>query len=238
MELKLLFTPQDLARQYEIRGAFFSHDGTPNCPHPVLTSPDAEGLERHAGHYINSPMALRDASLLEQIAMDLGEMLSFLTAEFDQVDQVIGLANGATNLSTVLGIAITHRRARACLVGHTTKVGEGLNKRIIWNGPSFRKGEERIIPVEDVLSTGGSLALAAQAVEENGALVLPCVIAPINQSGKREINGSRILSILNLKPIQTWPKDKCPFCQMGSEAICHPKKNWDRLTTRTHALKA
>ena len=83
--------------------------------------------------------------------------------------------------------------------------------------------------VEDVLTTGGSVDLTAEAVTNAGGVVLPFVIILVNRSGLTEVNGKKIVALID-RPMPMWTPDECPLCKQGSEAL-RPKgtENWDRL---------
>ena len=86
---------------------------------------------------------------------------------------------------------------------------------------------QSILLCEDVLTTGGSVDLAATAVTNAGGIVLPFILVLVNRSGLTEANGKKIVALID-RPMPMWTPEECPLCKQGSEAI-RPKDNWMRL---------
>ncbi|MEA3485832.1 MAG: phosphoribosyltransferase family protein, partial [Candidatus Aerophobetes bacterium] len=103
------------------------------------------------------------------------------------------------------------------------KEGENL---ILRRGFRINRGE-RVVVVEDVITTGDSVKEIIKIVEDNqGKLVgVGCLV---NRSGRKiafvakdtSLNGSikkkivSLKSLLNLK-LETYPKGECPLCKRG-----------------------
>jgi orotate phosphoribosyltransferase len=81
---------------------------------------------------------------------------------------------------------------------------------------------------EDVLTTGGSVELAEDAVLENGGIVLPYILVLVNRSGLTEVNGKKIIALIN-RDFPKWTPEECPLCKEGSEAIPPKGDNWELL---------
>jgi orotate phosphoribosyltransferase len=103
---------------------------------------------------------------------------------------------------------------------------KGGEKLILRRGFKINRGE-RVVVVEDVITTGGSIKEIIKIVEDNqGKLVgAGCLI---NRSGRKmtfvaedtTLNGSikkkiiPLKSLLNLK-LETYPEGECPLCKRG-----------------------
>jgi len=194
---------------YEGLDALWIHDGNPRRPHALLAS------LKHSNGFFNSRLVIPDDGLMRDAASDLLELLA---AEPDgqcyieSTRGVVGPQTGATKLAELL-----HRK----LVGLSSKP-----KPSFWASPS--KGEvdgkkvmildnkdlalfpkQNILLCEDVLTTGGSVDLTANAVIGAGGIIQPFVLALVNRSGFTELNGRKIIALIN-HPMPTWTADECP----------------------------
>lgn len=80
---------------------------------------------------------------------------------------------------------------------------------------------------EDALTTGRTVRRTADAVIGAGGIVLPFVLVLLNRSGLTEVNGRKIIALIN-RPMPTWTRKECPLCKQRSKAI-RPKDNWELL---------
>jgi orotate phosphoribosyltransferase len=86
---------------------------------------------------------------------------------------------------------------------------------------------KEILLCEDVLTTGGSVSLTAAAIFFATGFTLPFVLALVNRSGLEEVNGWKIVALID-QAMPMWVADECPLCKEGSEPV-RPKDNWARL---------
>ena len=99
---------------------------------------------------------------------------------------------------------------------------------MVFKKTAIRKGEV-ILAVDDVYTTGGSVGLMTKAVVDAGGDMLPLIVVLVNRSGKTEVDGVKIISLVN-RPMPIWEPEECPLCKVGSEAIRpKSKENWARL---------
>jgi orotate phosphoribosyltransferase len=133
---------------------------------------------------------------------------------------IAGHFNGE-NIETVASPAIG-----GLIIGYA--VAQALNVRFIWTerdaggamtlrrGFSVKNGE-RILVVEDVITTGGSTRECIEALEKNGAKVIGAASIIDRSGGAAEVGVSRIaLATLEVPSYQ--PED-CPLCARGDEAV-------------------
>jgi orotate phosphoribosyltransferase len=104
-------------------------------------------------------------------------------------------------------------------------VAEALNKRFIWTerqdgkmtlrrGFSLKPGE-RILVVEDVITTGGSTRECIAALEENGGKVVAAASIIDRSNGGADVGVPRIsLAAMN---VPSYEQADCPLCAIGSE---------------------
>jgi orotate phosphoribosyltransferase len=109
------------------------------------------------------------------------------------------------------------------IIGYS--VAEALNKRFIWTerqdgkmtlrrGFSLRPGE-RILVVEDVITTGGSTRECIAALEEKGGKVVAAASIIDRSNGQADVGVPRIsLAAMN---VPSFEKSDCPMCAEGSE---------------------
>ena len=107
------------------------------------------------------------------------------------------------------------------------EVAKALNVRFIWtereNGAMIvRRGfsvkeNERILVVEDVITTGGSTRECIVALEKHGAKIVAAASIIDRSNGAADVGVPRI-SLVSLEVPSYKPKD-CPLCERGDEAI-------------------
>lgn len=211
-------------RQYQQKGALWLHDENPRRPHALLTS------GKHSDGFFNSELVMEDSFLLGEACSDLLELLRENGLALNDVDRVVGPAMGAITLAHDISRHIGRERSRLCLRAYTEKETYIDRKIMVFKKTSIHLGED-ILLTEDVLTTGGSVDLTANAVNEAGGNVLPFVAVLVNRSGLKEVDGKKIVALID-RTMSTWSANECPLCKEGSEAI-RPKgiENWNRLNT-------
>jgi orotate phosphoribosyltransferase len=124
------------------------------------------------------------------------------------------------NIETVASPAIG-----GLVIGYA--VAQALNVRFIWterqNGEmTVRRGfsvkpNERILVVEDVITTGGSTRECIAALEKNGGKVTNAA-SIIDRSGGAAETGVPRISLISMNVPSCKPED-CPLCAQGIEAV-------------------
>ena len=103
-------------------------------------------------------------------------------------------------------------------------VAEALNVRFIWTerqdglmtlrrGFSLRSGE-KILVVEDVITTGGSTRECIAALEQNGGKVVAAASIVDRSNGTADVGVPRI-SLVKLDVPAYEPGENCPMCESG-----------------------
>ena len=106
-------------------------------------------------------------------------------------------------------------------------VADALNVRFIWaerengtmtlrRGFEIREGE-RILVVEDVITTGGSTRECVEALESRGANVVAAASIIDRSNGKADVGVPRI-SLAQLD-VPSYVPDNCPMCERGDDAV-------------------
>jgi orotate phosphoribosyltransferase len=111
------------------------------------------------------------------------------------------------------------------VIGFAT--AQALGVRFIWTerengvmtlrrGFSVKEGE-RILVVEDVITTGGSTRECIAALESNGAKVVAAASIIDRSNGLADVGVPRI-SLVNLD-VPAYNSENCPMCAEGIEAV-------------------
>ena len=111
------------------------------------------------------------------------------------------------------------------VIGFAT--AEAMDVRFIWtereNGVmTLRRGfsvyeDERILVVEDVITTGGSTRECIKVLEDRGARVVAAASIIDRSNGMADVGVPRV-SLASLEVPSYYP-EACPLCAAGSEAI-------------------
>ncbi|MEO8277710.1 MAG: orotate phosphoribosyltransferase [Thermoanaerobaculia bacterium] len=189
-----------------------SQPASPTTNDALLRSLEASGALRH-GHFLlssglHSPAYVQCALLLEEPvrAGDAGRAIAERLRE-SAPDSVLSPALG--------GVVIGHEVARALGVPFrfAERDGEGLALR---RGFELRAGE-RVVIIEDVVTTGKSTLETAALAKSRGAIVVG-IGAIIDRSGGRHGFEVPFVALLPLD-LPTYKGEDCPLCRDGSTAV-------------------
>lgn len=168
--------------------------------HFILTS------GKHSSRYIQCAQVLKFPQNTEKLAVELAR-------NFSDVDIVIGPAMG--------GIIMAYEVARALgvpAIFTERQQGEMTLRR----GFQIKPGQ-RVLVVEDVITTGGSVQEVIEIVKEKGGKVAGVGVLVDRSGGKAKFDAP-FVSLLQLE-IPTYQPDNCPLCQGGSEAVKPGSRN-------------
>lgn len=217
---------------FEEVGAHSKHDKNPARPHAETTA----GL--HTEKIYNFRIIVqRHPEIVREVAHDLVELFVRAHGNIEVVDRVVGPQTGATFLAECISDEIGKRRGRPCdwASPRHIKKGQSSSPMIFDDREHFVLPEEIVLMCEDVVSTGGSVGLACEAVLKCGANILSTVLTVVNRSNFLHLSAegyvlSPILALITVH-IPLWTSDECPLCKLGSKAI-RPKgeEAWKRLT--------
>lgn len=153
---------------------------------------------RHSGQFMQCAQLLQ----YPQEAEEAGKALAGLFQD-KQVDVVVGPALG--------GVIIAHETARVfkvrCLFAERKEGAMGLRR-----GFHVRPGE-RVLVIEDVVTTGGSVQEVIHLMEEQGANIVG-IGAIVDRSGGKASFDYPFRSLLRHR-IQTYEPRECPLCKQG-----------------------
>ena len=151
---------------------------------------------RHSDSYMQCAKLLRYPNYTEEIIKGLAE-------EFkqDKIDIVIGPAIG--------GIIISYEFARQ-LNAISYFAERENNIMTLRRGFTIPRGA-RVLVVEDVITTGGSVKEVINIVEEQGGIVVGVSVLADRTDGKIDF-GKKLISAFSSK-ISSYTADECPLCK-------------------------
>lgn len=163
----------------------------------------------HGGQYLQCALALQYPSDAARFGRAIGE--HFVGTESDS-DRPLD------DFDTVASPAIG-----GLIIGYA--VAEAMNKRFIWTerqdgkmtlrrGFSLKAGE-RILVVEDVITTGGSTRECIAALEEHGGKVVAAASIIDRSNGEADVGVPRVS--LAAMDVASYQQSECPMCADGSE---------------------
>lgn len=175
----------------------FTKSGALMEGHFMLTS------GRHSNRYMQCAQVLQYPHFTEQLAAHIAEKY-----KDEKIDFVIGPAMG--------GIIVSYEVARQLSVPSIFCEREN-GKMTLRRGFKLEPGQ-RVLVVEDVVTTGGSVVEVMDIVRQAGAEVVGVAVLVDRSAGKVDF-GVRTEAVLSMD-IESWEAPECPLCQAGQgEAI-------------------
>ena len=157
---------------------------------------------RHSDRYLEKFRVFEHPRLTERLCAGIVERIR------EPLDVVAGPTTGGVILAHEVGRQLGIRAAFA-------------ERRDAGRGRTFRRGHalgpsERVLVVDDILSTGGSVGETLEAVQETGARVVKVAVL-VDRSGGAELGVP--LEALWTTTIETFEPATCPLCARGVAAI-------------------
>lgn len=207
-------TETEWIEEFKRLGAYWRHDGNPKRPHALLTSGN------HSNGFFNATKVTEQPRILDMACSDLLENLHFSKHMIPH--KVIGSAMGAITIAHEFG------RQLGIRAGFTEPVEDPYYGKQMKLKRFNLARSERVLVVEDVLTTGATTEKTITEIKSHDACIYPMICVLVNRSGKRSLGVKRVVSLIN-RHMPIWAPEECPLCKDGSEAV-RPKDNWDRLT--------
>tara|TARA_B100000745_G_scaffold98011_1_gene62358 strand:- start:24537 stop:25178 length:642 start_codon:yes stop_codon:yes gene_type:complete len=200
------------ANEFTRLGALWVHDGNRKRPHALLTKGG------HSNGFFNASLILERPRLAHKAVQALTVKLVETGVDRATLSRVVGSALGAITIahdcSFIFGVKL----------GWTEKQKDGsmaLKRFDLDPG-------EIVLPVEDVITTGGTTRGTIKEIRERGGSPTNVVGTLVNRSGLEFLDGYKIISLID-REMPIWTPEECPLCKEGSEAV-RPKENWSALT--------
>ncbi|PCI43173.1 MAG: orotate phosphoribosyltransferase [Proteobacteria bacterium] len=183
-------TEQEILSMYEDAGALLNG-------HFVLSS------GRHSARYLQSALVLMSMDNATDLAAALIEKVNA-----DDFEMVVAPAIGGL----VIGQEVA-RQLKKPFIFTERKEGDMQMRR----GFTIPKGT-RLLVVEDVITTGGSVCECMAVVREHGGVpvkVLAVVDRAPQAEGRFDVPHATAISL----DVETFAKDECPMCAEGTPAV-------------------
>ncbi|MDF2628185.1 MAG: orotate phosphoribosyltransferase [Symbiobacteriaceae bacterium] len=188
--------------------AIFEEAGVYREGHFVLTS------GRHSGQFFLLPHLFQFPALTERVAAAMAAMFDGV-----EIETVVGPATGGIVLAYEVARQLGARRpgGKAPRAIFTEKTDDG--KMALKRQWSIRPGE-KVLVVEDAVSTGGSVLKAMEAIRsyEPDVVAVACIA---DRSGGAAELGAPLKALVTLQ-VESWAPEGCPLCA-GGVALVKPK---------------
>lgn len=163
----------------------------------------------HSDTYLQCALALSYPDISERLAQGLCWHID----EDQYPDVVIGPALG--------GVTLAYEVARQ--LGVRALFTERENGKMTLRRGFHINPAERVLIVEDVLTTGGSVKEVMELVWQNEGDVAAVASLVDRSSGKLNL-GAPVISLYKVK-VKKWAPEKCPLCKKGIPYIKPGSKN-------------
>lgn len=157
---------------------------------------------RHAAKYLQCARLLQYPDVAEPLCAQLASKF-----KDDCPTVVVGPAIGA--------IVVSYEVARA--LGVKSLFTERENGEMTLRRGFSLNHEDRVLVVEDVITTGGSTKEVIEAVRKLGATVIGVGVIADRSAGKVDL-GVPIKALVSIE-IESYLPEECPFCAEGIPAI-------------------
>jgi len=161
--------------------------------HFLLTS----GL--HSPHYVEKFNVLQHPAYTQQLCEAMAEKF-----KDSQIDTVVGPMTG--------GILLAHEVGKA--LGTRAIFTERVDGRMTFRRGFTLEQGERVLIVEDIVTTGGSIKEVIAAVKELGAIPVAVSMLVDRSGGKVSFGDVPSTALLHMQ-VETYNPDDCPLCRQG-----------------------
>lgn len=156
----------------------------------------------HSEQYLQSALVLQQPEIATKLCAALAENF-----KDHKIEVVIAPAMG--------GVFVSHETARA--LGVRAIFAERVNRELtLRRGFSIKPGE-RVLVVEDVITTGKSTKETISVVQREGGVVVAAASLVDRSGGKADI-GVPYRSLVTLS-VPSYSSETCPLCKAGSKPV-------------------
>jgi orotate phosphoribosyltransferase len=156
----------------------------------------------HSEQYLQSALVLQQPELATKLCAALAGHFSA-----SGIETVIAPALG--------GVFVSHEMARA--LGVRAIFAERVNGELTLRRGFVIKPGEKVLVVEDVITTGKSTMETMEVVRQAGGIVIAAA-ALIDRSGGNADIGAPYKSLVTLN-VPSYTPEKCPLCKAGSKPV-------------------
>jgi len=158
---------------------------------------------KHSEWYFEKIRLIENPAALEKL-VDL--LAARIRAEVPAFDYIVSPAYGAIAIGFLAALKLGRKFA------FTQRVDEKMTFRAGFSGI---EGARAVI-VEDILTTGGSVAEVVDCLKQRNVQVAGIYVLVDRTGGEARIDGRPVGSLLALK-VQAFEPDACPFCKDGHD---------------------
>jgi len=158
----------------------------------------------HSDTYIQCAQVMQYPGFMHNLCSELGKKF-----RGDDIDIIVGPAIG--------GIIISHVMAQVLGPWVRAIFTERENGKMTLRRSFEIKKDEKVLVVEDVTTTGGSVREVIDIVKERGGQVVGVGVL-IDRSGGRIDFGVKMKSLLTLD-IKSYQPEDCPLCKKGVSVL-------------------
>ncbi|MFU0833435.1 MAG: Orotate phosphoribosyltransferase [Oscillospiraceae bacterium] len=157
---------------------------------------------RHSNRYLQCAKIFRNTKYSEELCAALAEKY-----QNDNIEIVIGPAMGAVQMAYEVS------RALECENFFTERGQDG--KMALRRGFAVKPGQ-RVLVVEDVVTTGGSVREVIELVKQSGGIVVG-VGSIVDRTGGKIDFGVPYQAVVSME-VESWEPQDCPLCKAGAPA--------------------
>jgi orotate phosphoribosyltransferase len=172
---------------------------------------------RHSDRYLEKFLVLQDPAATS-------ELCAMWAAEYRRPngDLLVDLVAGPTTGGVILAFETARQLGTRGIFAEEVRAPDGTGRRAFRRGFRIQPGE-RVLLVDDILTTGGSLLAMIPAVEEAGGEIVACHVLVDRSGGLATLTSPRTgrsypLRALWLLDLPTWEPGPatCPRCADGT----------------------
>jgi orotate phosphoribosyltransferase len=156
----------------------------------------------HSEQYLQSALVLQEPDVATRLCAALAEHF-----KAERIEAVIAPALG--------GVFVSHETARA--LGVRALFAERVNGELTLRRGFTIKPGERVLVVEDVITTGKSTKETIRVVQQAGGVVVAAASLVDRSGGKADL-GVPYKSLMTLN-VPTYAAEACPLCKAGSSPV-------------------
>jgi orotate phosphoribosyltransferase len=156
----------------------------------------------HSEQYLQSALVLQQPDIATRLCAALAEHF-----KDSSIEAVIAPALG--------GVFVSHETARA--LGVRALFAERVNGELTLRRGFTIKPGERVLVVEDVITTGKSTKETIEVVKRSGGTVVAAG-SLVDRSGGNANLGVPYKSLVTLQ-VPAYPPESCPLCKAGSKPV-------------------
>jgi len=187
--------------------ALFTQDGALLEGHFRLTS------GRHSDRYIEKARLTPHPLHVDRLAFQMAVQF-----QDDSIEVVVVPAVGAIAFGYAVSLYLTKLTGREVPWYYAEKeegISENAPLRLLREGYYEDVRGKRVLLVDDVLTTGGSIKRLKAALPDDAILVAVVVIGDRGQIKAEEMGVPRLVTLATFEGFNSWPADECPICREG-----------------------